>query len=335
MASKVGGLGRGLDALMGSSTVMEQISSSLRGGQNTSALTDDKGDLVQGEGGAALAGGRKPSEGMLISIDPALLDPNPEQPRREFNDETLQELCQSIKEHGVLQPIIAEAAEGGRYRIVAGERRTKAAIMAGVHSVPVIVKNYNEEKRLLVALIENIQRADLNPIEEAAAYEKLMAMGALSQEELAQRVGKKRSTVANAMRLLNLNSEMKEALKSGAITAGHARALLSVEGEKEREALFHRILDEGLNVREVEAAAKEEESKRQKATGGGGEKDGNEGKNTKHYLPLRDPDIVALEEQMLEKHGTKCHINGSLTKGKIEIDYYSRDELDRLCAILT
>lgn len=310
MASKVGGLGRGLDALLGGA------SASLKTGSITSSPNGAAAPAASDDGEAVFA------------IDPKLLDPNPEQPRAEFDEEALAELSLSIKEHGVLQPIIAEAVAGGRYRIIAGERRTRAAILAGIDKVPVLVRNYNDNKRLEVALVENIQRTDLNPIEEAMAYERLMSMEGLNQEELAQKVGKKRSTVANAMRLLNLSEEIQKALRDGVISAGHARALLGVQDEKERMALFHRIVGEGLNVRDAEAATKGTDDKSDKGKKGGKKLSSTDKTN-------KDPDIMAIEQRMLEKNGTKCRINGSLEKGKIEIDYYTRGELERLCAILT
>lgn len=326
--SRAIGLGRGLDALLGNANISaKEISGAPSASGGGSAPFGLEGDITQL---------RSPSGNAdeVLQLDPHLLDPNPEQPRREFDAQAMQELSDSIKEHGIVQPIIAEKAESGRYRIVAGERRTRAAIMAGLLQVPVLLRTYDEEKRLEIALIENIQRADLNPIDEAAAYQKLMAMGNLSQEELAARVGKKRSTVANAMRLLLLSDEIKASLRDGTITPGHARALLSVEDEAARQRLFKRIIDEKLNVRDAEKAAKiAAESLLGKQ---GVAKNGGKGNTPPRPAnKMRDSDIAAIEQLMLEKQGTKCKINGTLEKGKIEIDYYSRVDLDRLCALLT
>lgn len=311
--SKIGGLGKGLDALLGGVSIEDAPIKN--GGKSTS---------LDGE------------NSQLILLDPHLLDPNPQQPRTDFDEEALKELSESIKEHGVVQPIIAEAAEGGRYHIVAGERRTRAAIMAGLDKVPVLVRKYDDStdlqaKHLEIALIENIQRADLNPIEEAAAYQKLMDMGDLSQDELSRKVGKKRSTVANAMRLLNLPEKIKSALRDGTITAGHARAILSLTGDAARMALFDNIMNNNLTVRQAEAQAQAKMSGPhispkllRHGTGEGSADPQNR----------RDADIMAIEQKMLERMGTKCRINGTLQKGKIEMDYYSRADLDRLCEMI-
>ncbi|MDR1748613.1 MAG: ParB/RepB/Spo0J family partition protein, partial [Spirochaetaceae bacterium] len=190
-------------------------------------------------------------------IDISLLKPNPYQPRGEFDAEALQELAESIREHGIIQPVLAEQLDDGSYYIIAGERRTRAARLAGLTRIPVLLKKYSDERKLEIALIENIQREDLNPAEEARAYKKLMEMGNLTQEEAAARVGKNRSTVANALRLLKLPEDMLNAVTSGQITAGHARALLSVENSADQRVLFGRIVGSGMSVREAERNAAE------------------------------------------------------------------------------
>lgn len=320
--AKVGGLGKGLDALLGNTIVND---GGVIGSANLSTFHSDSSQVTM--------------------LDPHLLDPNPHQPREDFDESALKELSCSIKEHGVVQPIIAERAEGGRYRIVAGERRTRAAIMAGLDRVPVLVRHYDDEKRLEIALIENIQRSDLNPIEEAKAYQKLMELGNLNQDELSHKVGKKRSTVANALRLLNLNSGIKEALQSGKITAGHARALLSCTDDTSRTALFNRIIEDNLTVRQAEALSQNKvPSTRETAAPSRDSGQGNSktqrargetlGTQDEGQATRRDADIKAIEQQMLEKFGTKCRINGTLQKGKIEMDYYSKEDLERLCELL-
>ena len=176
-----------------------------------------------------LPAGIEQDENGRLWVNPELLKPNPHQPRVEFDEEKLKELSDSIKENGVIQPVTIEDAKDGTFYIIAGERRTRASKLAGLTKIPVQLSAYSEQKKLEVALIENIQRADLNPVEEAKAYYKLMELGGLKQEEVAQKVGKNRATVANAIRLLKLPEDIQNALISGKITAGHARALLMVK----------------------------------------------------------------------------------------------------------
>ena len=164
------------------------------------------------------------SEDSIINIDPKLLQPNPYQPRKTFDEEKISELAESIKEHGIIQPIVAEKHEDKGYFIIAGERRTRAAISLGLETVPVILRSFEEKKKLEVALIENIQREDLNAIDEALAYQEIMELAAINQEELAKRVGKSRSAITNSLRILKLPEEMKDALRVNKITAGHARS---------------------------------------------------------------------------------------------------------------
>ena len=235
----MGGLGRGLDALLDDSEFSPASSSSGTGasGASSSAST-----------GAA---------GTELFINPSLLKPNPHQPRHEFDEAALKELADSIREHGIIQPIIVEDAGDGTYYIIAGERRTRAARLAGLSKVPVIIKKFSDERKLEIALIENIQRENLNPVEEAQAYHELMTLGNLSQEEAAARVGKNRSTVANALRLLKLPEDMTNSLASGQITPGHARAILSVLNPSDQRILFGRIVGNGLSVRDAERMAGE------------------------------------------------------------------------------
>jgi ParB family chromosome partitioning protein len=267
-------------------------------------------------------------------LDPVLriiplekLLPNPRQPRKNFDEGELRELADSIREHGLIQPIIAEEGEGGSYIIVAGERRSRAAKLAGLKTVPVILRHYSEEKRMEAALIENVQRADLNPVEEASAYRALMDLTGLSQEEVALRVGKNRATVANALRLLRLPEEIRESLRQGALTAGHARAVLSVNRAGGQERLYRDILKEGLSVREAEKRAALINGAPKKAA----VEDG--GKETKTRRG-RAPELKAMEEKFIGRLGTKVFINGDLNRGSIVIDYYSMEDLERLYEIL-
>ena len=295
------GLGRGLDALL---------------------------DGTQEEGGES--GGQRPDApagDAVVMVSPDLLKPNPRQPRKDFDDDALRELADSIKEHGIIQPIIAEKADDGGYFIIAGERRVRAARIAGLDAVPVIARDVPDKSRLALALIENIQREDLNPLEEAEAYDELMRLEDLTQEQAAARVGKSRPAVANALRLLKLPEDMRQSLASGGITAGHARALLSVANPVDRRALFARIEREGLSVRECEALSAQLNS-------AGGVNPANGGKKKKKAAST-DPDIAAIEERLIEAFGTKVSIKGSANRGAIEISYFSSDDFSRVYELLT
>jgi ParB family chromosome partitioning protein len=249
---------------------------------------------------------------------------NPNQPRQSFDEGSLQELADSIREHGIIQPIIAEDRGDGTYTIVAGERRIRGAALAGLTEVPALIRNYTDEKRLEISLIENIQRTDLNPIEEAAAYKGLMELTGFSQEELAAKVGKKRSTVANTLRLLKLPLAMQESLKTGQLSSGHARALLSITAPAQQEDLFQKILSAGISVREAEqcaAAYNDDPNKRHPQT-------------KPKAVSKRDPELTAMEEKLIESLGTRVAIEGDFHKGSIRINYYSMEDLDRLYEIL-
>lgn len=259
-----------------------------------------------------------------VELDPALLKPNPFQPRRTFNEESLQELAASIKEHGIIQPIIAEK-NGDDYYIIAGERRTRAALLAGLTRVPVIFREFENSKKLEIALIENIQRENLNPIEEAKAYQEIMQLSNLNQEETAKRVGKSRSAVANAMRLLQLPDEMQTALEKGSITAGHARAILSLINPADQTLLFTRITEQSLSVREAEMQAAQLKN---------GSRAGQ--KNTAPQ-PVSRPEtddaqlaVKDIEQQFIDALGTKVEIKGDLEKGIVHISYFSQADLDAL-----
>ncbi len=248
--------------------------------------------------------------------------PNPNQPRKNFNEEALKELSASIKEQGIIQPIIVER-EGDRYTIVAGERRFRAARMAGLFDIPAIVRHYTDAEKLEAALIENIQREDLNAIDEARGYQMLMNTLHLNQEEVSEKVGKKRSTVANSLRLLKLPEDMQTALINGEITAGHARALLSVLNPSDMRILYSRILHDGLSVRESEEQASSL----------------NNGVRSKKsdkpvYTASADPELRRIEQKFIDALGTKVAVKGNLKKGKIEISYFSLDDLERIYEIL-
>ncbi len=255
----------------------------------------------------------------VLSLPLAALRPNPEQPRRSFSPESLAELASSLKTHGLIQPIVVEASGEGVYLIVAGERRYRAASLAGFTEVPVIVRSYTPQKRLEIALIENVQREDLNPVEEAEAYRTLMSMGGRSQEEVADVVGKSRSAVANSVRLLKLPESMLAALREGSMSAGHAKALLSVVDPGRRDLLFARIIAEGISVRETEAAAQDLNSPRLGSSKG----------EAKAEKP-KSPELREVEERLIRALGTKVIVKGDGKKGSIAIEYYSLEDLERI-----
>ncbi|MGI5173113.1 ParB/RepB/Spo0J family partition protein [Treponema sp. OMZ 840] len=311
-----GGLGKGLDALLPQAE-SEAGESFASGGTSASLQKNGQKNEQKNNVFADQKTGGLKSADIFIPVD--LLQPNPHQPRREFDEEALKDLAASVKEHGIIQPILVEQAEGGFYYIIAGERRTRAARMAGLKEVPVRIQKFSDTKKLEVALIENIQREDLNPLEEAKAYYKLMELGNLNQEETARRVGKNRSTVANALRLLKLPEHMQDALSAGTLSAGHARAVLSVNDISSRDKLFKRIIEDGISVREAEELAAEmNEGKKASA------------KKTAKPADKRDADYVFLEQNLIEKLGTKVSLKGNFERGSITIDYFSREDLDRL-----
>lgn len=249
-----------------------------------------------------------PGSGEPFEVSIADIDPNSRQPRLNFNLAELQDLLQSIKKHGVLQPLVVTKKSDGRYELIAGERRLRAAKLAGLSRVPVVVRDVSDEEKLELALIENIQRADLNPIEEASAYTSLIKEFHLTQEEVAARVGKSRPAIANTVRLLDLPEEIKEALRNREIASGQARALLGLETTEEQLRLFRTIKDGGMSTREVEEAVQEKH--------GGG---------IRH-----DPNILSYEADLRSVLGTKVRITEKNGKGKITINYYSREELRAL-----
>ncbi|MCL2721088.1 MAG: ParB/RepB/Spo0J family partition protein [Treponema sp.] len=313
MARRIG-LGRGLNALLDNND---------DGNQSAYNRTGIETEI---DSKPVTLSSAKNKTGDIVHLPVEKLVPNPGQPRKNFNETELQELAESIKTYGIIQPIIAANAGDGTYIIIAGERRTRAARLASLTAVPVIIRDYTDQKRLEVSLIENIQRTDLNPIEEAAAYKNLMDFSNLSQDELALRMGKNRSTVANALRLLKLPVEIQKNIEDGKISSGHARALLSVTNTKSREKLFREILSSDVSVREAEKRAAvlnaSEEGGKKNAAGKSGAKGSK-----------RPPEVDAMEEKFIERLGTKVVIEGDLNKGRIHIDYYSMEDLERLYEI--
>jgi ParB family chromosome partitioning protein len=310
--------------------------------------TADSGAEPAGGRGTASPGQEQTDGGeILIPLDQ--IEANPAQPRKAFDEAALQELADSIREHGIIQPIIVEKTGDRRYTIVAGERRFRAAKLAGLTEVPALLRDYSEGKRMEISLIENIQRTDLNPVEEASAYRHLMEAAGLSQDEVAARVGKNRSTVTNALRLLRLPLPMLGSLESGAISSGHARALLSVRSGEDQETLYREILAGGISVREAEkraavlngAAVPDEFSPEAGNAVGPTDTGGipaGAGTNPEGKAPRetrsRDPHLGALEQEFIEALGTKVVIAGTPQGGTIRIDYYSLEDLNRLYELL-
>jgi len=302
MARRIG-LGKGLDALLDNNDDLQYTSIEIQ--DIPPAVTENESVIIAENRGQD-----------IVQLQVEKLVPNPGQPRKNFDETELQELAASIKTYGIIQPIIAADNGDGVYIIIAGERRTRAARLAGLDTVPVIIRDYTDQKRLEVSLIENIQRTDLNPIEEAAAYKNLMDFSGCSQDELAVRVGKNRSTVANALRLLKLPVEIQKSIEEGKVSSGHARALLSVTDSMAREKLFREILTGDLSVREAEKRASPSPATSVKK------------------VKQQPPEIEFMAEKFIQKLGTKVVIEGGLNKGRIVIDYYSMEDLERLYDIL-
>ncbi len=246
------------------------------------------------------------------------LDPNPDQPRQSFDQESIGQLADSIRDQGVLQPLLVVPASGGRYRIIAGERRYRASRVAGLETVPCIVKDIDVIRQMEIALIENLQREDLNPMEAARGIQALMKQCGYTQEKVSARLGKSRPAVANLLRLLSLPEEVTEMVRDGLISAGHARVLAGIRSAEEQIRLAKRAADEGMSVRRLEqlaAAAKEKPVKKRRAVS----------------LPA---ELGELQEKIRLKTGLKSALTGSITKGRIVLQYSSRDELERLNELL-
>lgn len=297
MAVKKNGLGKGLDSLIPANKSVKSSSSS------ASSTEKKEDDLKTGE--------------TLLNIN--MVEPNRKQPRKNFEEDALDELAESIKQHGILQPLLVRKNKD-YYEIIAGERRWRAAKRAKLKEVPVIVKDYTEQEIVEIGLIENIQRENLNPIEEAMAFKKLLTEFHLKQDEVAERVSKSRTAVTNSMRLLKLNEKVQQMIVDDMITTGHARALLAIEDQEQQYVLANKIFDEKLSVRETEKLIKSLKApKKEKAK-----------REVENDFIYRD-----LEEKMKSVMGTKVHVNQKRNgKGKIEIEYYSQDDLERIFEIV-
>lgn len=292
MTVKRKGLGKGLDSL-----IPDNISSK-----------KEKEDDVKQQTSSEVKNGEQ-----MMKIN--MVEPNRDQPRRNFEEDALLELADSIKQYGVLQPLIVRK-RNDYYEIIAGERRWRAAKLAGVKEIPVIIKDYNEQEILEIALIENIQRENLNPIEEAMAFKKLLEEFNLKQDEVAERVSKSRTAVTNSMRLLKLDKRVQQMIIDDMISTGHARALLAIDDPEQQYMLANKIFDEKLSVRETEKLIKELKNP----------KKDKEKKTIENAFIYED-----IEDKMKQVLGTKVHVaSKGKGKGKIEIEYYSDKELERM-----
>lgn len=276
-----------------------------------------------GRGIDALLSAEVESSSSITMVPIGMIRISGQQPRKNFPADALDELARSIRSKGILQPILIQSAGGDEYTVVAGERRFRAAKMAGLMEIPALIRSFSELEKTEIALIENLQREDLSAVEEAQGYKTLIEIGSLTQEEVAQRVGKNRATVANSLRLLKLPDEILEALDKGRISAGHARALLSVQDNAAQKALFRRALEQELSVRDVEREAARSL-----------EPDGSKVNPQRSNKSAKSPELRSLEEQLIERLGTKVSIRGGHTKGRIEIFYYSMEDLERIISLI-
>ncbi len=290
MAKK--GLGKGLDALLGSNKADDIVAPK---------VTTKPGEYVE-------------------SIKIVDIEPNPEQPRSDFDEESLEELAMSIKEHGVITPIIVKKADNGFYQIVAGERRWRASKKAGLKKIPAIVKEFGEMQTQEVALIENLQRKDLNPVEEALGYRKLMDDFSLTQEEISQKMGKSRSSVANSLRLLTLSEEVISYVRKGELSFGHAKVILSLGSKTQQKEIAQKVVKEGLSVRATEELVNKKPPKPKK--------------EKKADLNVRLA-FKEIEKSVSSSLGTNVKISSKGDKGTIQIEYYSSEQLERIIKILS
>lgn len=255
-------------------------------------------------------------EAGLIRIDIDSIKPNADQPRKTFDKGKIEEMAESIKAHGVIQPLVVRKSKNG-YEIVAGERRWRAAKEAGLESVPCVLRELDDKQNMIFAIVENMQREDLNPVEEAQGLEKMIKVYGLTQEEVARTVGKSRPYITNALRLLKLEKPILEKLSAGLLSAAHGRTLVGISDPKRRKALAERTIKEGLSVRALETLAGEKPKKR--------------GKPAKR---AKDPDAVSVERELTRHFGTKVEIKGGSERGRLEINYFNLEELNRIIEML-
>lgn len=328
-SDKKHGLGRGISSLFGSDfSLDEQVDSIIN--KTTSEKKADNSikeekplkKVAKTSMSIPMADKKEDSDALkAINVPITSVSPNPNQPRKSFNPDSISELAESIKSQGIIQPLLVEEIVPGKYSIIAGERRFKAAQEAGLKKIPVIVRQLTELERIQMSLIENIQRENLNPIEEATAYQYLMQRSGMTQEEVSEKVGKSRSTIANSIRLLGLNDEIKDDIISGNITAGHARAILSLVNPSDQILLRDKIVNGDLSVRDAEKLA-DEYNKGHKFIQKKGSKD-------------EDPEVSEVVEKFVSAFGARCDIKGTLTKGKLTIRFRSQQDLERIYGLIT
>ena len=297
-ASKKGGLGRGLDALFADAVPVSSPENNKSSQADIIKNEKQSGDSVQ-----------------YINIHDIM--PNANQPRKTFSEEKIEELSKSIKEHGIIQPIVVRR-RGDNYEIVAGERRWRAARKAELSKVPCLIRELSDEQNMLIAIIENMQREDLNPVEEAEGLNQMIVTFGMTQEQISKSVGKSRPYIANSLRLLKLPEYIKDEMAEGRLSAAHGRTLVTVEDEDVRKALCARIIKEGLSVRETEKLVSEQ----------------GKSKKRRPAAKMKNPDVARVEEELKEVLGTRVAINQNGKKGRIEIEFFSREELDRLIELL-
>ena len=350
--AKRGGLGRGLDALIPRKEPENASKKNETSGKKSSSGKTESGEASQKSGKAGKAakspkagkpekaekaekaekpvsenvpaakeaGDGTPS-GDVINMRISKVEPNRDQPRKYFDDNAIEELADSVRQFGIIQPLLVQKKDG-YYEIIAGERRWRAAQKAGLKEVPVIIKTFSNQEAVEVSLIENIQREDLNPIEEAKAYDRLVREYGLSQEAVAGRVSKSRSSVANSMRLLKLNPEVQSKVETGELSEGHARAILGVADEKLQTLIAETVIKENLSVRQTEKLVREQTKPKPKT-------------KTSVSTAIEEVFIQDLNEKLKAALGTKVTIRPQGKKGgKIEIEYYSDDDLDRIYELL-
>ena len=300
-AKKSGGLGRGLDALFEDTLLMQEVSVADEPQKNT---------------------GKTLSPDAINYIEINDIMPNRTQPRRFFDDDKISELADSIREHGMIQPVVVRPASGDGFEIVAGERRWRAARKADLRVIPCIIREISDRENMLLALIENMQREDLNPIEEASAFREMMGRYELTQAEVSKSVGKSRPYITNALRLLKLPERVQQFVIDGTLSSGHARAIAGVEDETLQISLAELAKDGGLSVRALEQMISEAAEEADKPS------------DKESVRQKKNSEIIAIEEELKEVLGTKVKLTNSTKKGKIEISFFSREELERLIDLL-
>lgn len=291
-APKNRGLGKGLEALFNNSEI------------DTKEISIEKAEENEARG--------------ITFVNINDIKPNENQPRKEFDEEKIEELSNSIKEHGLIQPVILRKASKG-FEIVAGERRWRACRKAGLKEIPCIVKELTDEQNMLIAIIENMQREDLNPIEEADGINMMITNFGLTQEEVSKSVGKSRPYITNALRLLKLPEQIKNFVSEGKLSTGHARAIAGIDGTEKQIQIAEFAVKEGISVREIEKLIKEQNAPK---------------KRNPRKRAEKNADVKKVEEDLKQIMGTKVSLNQTGKKGKIEIEYYSREELERLIELL-